>query len=373
MSVRNGKMKKLIIFNPGSALYGAEQGVRNLVKALGDDYAITVVTPEEGPLGEAIKKGPVPAEVISFPLAVVKKSFSPLYYLFFPVLFLINTIYFMRYIRRKGIDLVCTNSLFIAWASIMAAGSGKRHIWYIREMFDSNLLNTLCSWLLRKIPGEIICASCAVRETLLLPADTPVIYDPIDPERYTLFDRTAARNELCLPEGATVISCISRIHPSKGQYELLTSLYPLLKESENIRMIFVGDISPRTWRTRRYKKKMCSFIRNHSLDNVLYWGFRGDIDKILSASDICVFPFLRKEPFGIAVAEALSFGKITFFPHSGGPAEIAALFGRGEDFRPDSILAAVKNPPREDMPGGNLFIPEELSFSRYKEKIRSVF
>ncbi len=366
-------MKKLILFNPGSGLYGAEQGMLNILKALRDDYAITVVLPERGPVEQMIRETAPSTEIIRFPLALFRRSFSPLYYLSLPFIFLTGIIYFQRYIRRRKIDIICTNSLLIMFPAIIAAVTGKKHIWYIREMFSSKRLNKLCSRLLRDIPGKIICVSVAIKESLFLPENIPVIYDPIDSQRHTRFDTGRARKELSLPLSATIISCISRIHPSKGQYELLISLYPALKTRPDVLMLFVGDISLGTLRVRRYRKKIKTFIRTHSLDNVLFWGLRRDIDKILSASDICVFPFRRAEPFGIAIAEALSFGKTTFFPRCGGTKEIAAIFRRGEEFSIDDIMTALDRPRKDTAAAEELYIPEELSFSRYAEEIRSIF
>jgi len=38
-------MKKIIIFNPGFSVYGAERGLVNFVKAVKDEFVITVVLP----------------------------------------------------------------------------------------------------------------------------------------------------------------------------------------------------------------------------------------------------------------------------------------------------------------------------------------
>ena len=48
-------MKKVLIFNASSYIYGAERGLINLIKALGDSFQITVVLPESGPLEERLK------------------------------------------------------------------------------------------------------------------------------------------------------------------------------------------------------------------------------------------------------------------------------------------------------------------------------
>ena len=48
-------MKRILVFNAGSSLYGAERGVINFVKAIKDEYSITVVLPKKGPLEEKLK------------------------------------------------------------------------------------------------------------------------------------------------------------------------------------------------------------------------------------------------------------------------------------------------------------------------------
>jgi len=95
-------------------------------------------------------------------------------------------------------------------------------------------------------------------------------------------------------------------------------------------LLIAGDISYPDPKSTLYKRKIERVIKENRLNNVFLLGYHDDIDRILCMSDICVFPFLREEPFGIAVVEALAFGKQTFYPKAGGLREVYKIFGSGK-------------------------------------------
>jgi glycosyltransferase involved in cell wall biosynthesis len=201
-----------------------------------------------------------------------------------------------------------------------------------------------------------------------------VIYEPIDPSNYKLYDPPAVRQEFNFALDSFIIGVIARIHPAKGQYEFIKAMAEELRRDSKLFIIIAGDIVPRTLKNRLYKRKIENFIQQNQLKNVILLGFRDDIDKILSLCDICVYPFSRREPFGIAAAESLAFNKPTLFPKCGGLQEISDIFEKGEDFSikkvKDRIALLTKSPHR----GQSLIsIPNKLSFGNYKDAVHNVF
>lgn len=367
-------MKRIIIFNSGAFIYGAEKGLIHFIKALNNNFEITIALPHKGPLESKLKELFGNIHIKTLPLAILKSSLSPFYYINFFFFSIVNTIYFLSYVIRENIDIICTNNLLLIFPSIVAKLTKKRHIWFVREFLPVNSLNLILGRFITKFSNEIICQSETIKDKLSLISEGRVIYEPIDLGGYKIYEPKNAKRDLNLPLNSIIISIISRIHPCKGQYEFLKKFKNDLKKSDDIFLIIAGDTSLPTSKNRLYKRKIEEFIEKNHLKNVKLLGFREDIDKILSLSDICVFPFLREEPFGIAVTEALAFGKITFFPKRGGLKEVYKIFNRGEDFDAKKIVETIsflkKNPSRKP---AKLYIPDILSFQNYKNEIVSLF
>ena len=364
------KMKKILIFNPGNYLYGAERGLINLIKALSKKFEIICVIPKKGPLEEELKK--LNVKIIIFPLPVLIFSLSPIYYLKFLLFSLFSFLYFSFYVIKKNIDIIVTNSLLIYFSSLVAKITFKKHVWYIREFFFLSSLNYVLGEIVSALSDIIVVQSQAIKEKLFLSKKTYLIYEGIDEERFNFYDKFILRKEMGFPEDSIIVSIISRIHPEKGQLEFLKTYKRVIKEKKNLIILIVGEITPFTLKNKLYKKKIKKFIEKEGLKNVYLLGFRKDIDKILSLSDICVFPFLKEEPFGIAILEAIFYGKYVFFPFKGGAKEIKEIFKSRNIFELnelEKVIQKIKKPISEK----KLFLPKEFSFSFYESKINDLF
>ena len=362
-------MKKVIIFNASASLYGAERGLLNIIRALGGGFDITVVIPKNGPLAERIKKVSSSVNIMVFPLAVLTFSLSPLYFAKFIFLFFVDFFFFLFYINYNNIDIVSTNSLLLAFPALCARLLNKPHIWHIREVFPYTFVNYFLSCYIKVFSYRVICQSAFIKQKLHLKHRTNIVYEPLDKEDYGIYSYNEARRMLKLPLKATVVSVISRIHPAKGQYEFLLNSQELLHKNRNIVILIAGDMSISTFRNRRYKRKIEEFVRKHNLRNVVILGFIENIGLVLSATDICVFPFRRAEPFGIAAAEALACGLDSFYPFSGGLREVYDMFKEGKEFRIDEVIREIKDYNRFTRKTVVFNVPSRLSLMYYKNTI----
>ncbi len=363
-------MKRIIIFNSGSYLYGAERGLLNLVKSLSGCFHIICVIPQKGPLEESLKRINPKIRIKRFPFPILKFSLSPLYYLNYLFTSLVCIFVFSKYVTKNSIDIICTNNLLLIFPAIVARITSKKHIWYIREFFKYSSLNLIMRKIVEIGADIVICQSKTIKEKLGL-KQAKVIYEPIDEDQYKIYDRDKIRKEYGLYPQNIVISIISRIHPLKGQFECLKKLKNILDSRKDVFLLIVGDITPLSLKNIIYKVKIERFIKNNRLKNVIVLGFQKDISKILSLSDICIFPFLREEPFGIACMEALSFRKVVFFPERGGLKEIAEIFKTKGNLKIEEIEKIVKELPKT--PTYQLLIPHQIKFSNYKNNIISIF
>ncbi len=354
-------------------MYGAERGLLNFIKALGGNYEITVVLPNAGLLKEKLKVINRDIDIKIFPLPVLAAYWSPVYWIKTALLSIVNVIYFSFYVIFKKIDIICTNSLLLSFPGAVARITNKKHIWYVREFFRSGILNKICGIFVKFFSATVICQSEAIADKLYLKGKSNIIYEPLDTKNFKIYNCQSVRKEFKLSPSAKIITIISRIHPLKGQYEFIEKIKDILKIYPDLFLIIVGDISCLSPKSILYKRKMERVIKENRLNNVFFLGYRDDIDRILSMSDICVFPFLREEPFGIAVAEALAFGKKTFYPKSGGLREVYEMFGLGEDLTVEGVLEALSRLGSERFSGADkLYVPDALCFKTYKDKIADI-
>lgn len=362
-------MKKILIFNSGSFLYGAERGLLNIVKALKDRYEITVVLPERGPLLKFLYSYGVKIKI--FPLSILTFSLSPFYYLRYFVLTFIDIVYFSLYTHFNKIDLLYTNNSLIIFPSMVAVFLRKKHIWHIREFFHIQLVNRLIAALAKRSSSGIICQSKNIKNILFTNTETDisVIYEGLDPDQYNNYDKRQILPDM--PDDAVVLSVISRIHPLKGQYEFIKLMVELYKELERKTFVLiVGDISPPTLRNYIYKRRIKRFVKKNRLeDRILFLGFREDITRILSFSDICVFPFKRNEPFGLALLEALVFSGQVFLNFNPGSEEIAYFFkDRCKRLSPELLRETIN---KGRFGARQIYLPDIFSFKNYKRQTLS--
>ncbi|MCK4917196.1 MAG: glycosyltransferase [Candidatus Omnitrophica bacterium] len=368
-------MKKIIIFNASSFVYGAERGLLNLLKVLNRGFDIIVVLPNNGPIEEKIKNISDHINIKIFPLPILINTLSFFYWIKFLILLMVNLAYFSWYVIKNKIDLVYTNSSLLLSPSIIAKITRKIHFWHVREFFISKVLNFWIGTFIRIFSDTVICQSNTIRERLFLMEKGTVIYEPLDLNDYKIYNAKSIKKEFNIPDESIVITIISRIHPLKGQYEFIEGIKDIIKENKKLIILIVGDITPLTLKNRLYKNKIDQLIKANGLKNVKLLGFRDDISKLLSMTDICVFPFLREEPFGIAVTEALAFGKISFYTMEGGLKEVYEMYKEGKKYDIIKIIEEINSyriKPVNELEKG-IVIPKILSFSEYKKNISLIF
>jgi len=361
-------MKKIIIFNSGSSLYGSERGLISLVKALEGKYEIEIVLPCQGPLVDYfVKRG---QRVTLFPLSILSFSYAPLYYLYNISLFLINFIYFFIYISLNKFDVIYTNNALMFFPACIAFFLRKKHIWHIREFFPNDFINKFIARFAQITKSTIICQSDNIRTNIFglnSKDNISVIYEGLDINDYVLQENK--QRAFNLPEDVVRVTLISRVHPSKGHYEILQLMDEVFKiVKTKAVLLLVGDITNRNLRNCRYKRKLEKFITQHGLTGrVLFCGFKENIVSVLDSTDICVFPYQRNEPFGLALLEALVLSKAVLLQLNPGSKEIFRYFNKECK---ELTLINLKNEIEKGRRGVQTpLIPEIFSFQHYKSAI----
>lgn len=159
--------------------------------------------------------------------------------------------------------------------------------------------------------------ACSVKagKFLFRENDFSVIHNGIDVEKYGFNSNTRQidREKLLLND-KLVIGHVGMMTTEKNQIFLLDIMREIVKISQDVKLIMIGD-GPQMQEIRDEikKKELC--------DCVLLLGSRTDVDQLLNVMDVFVFPSLN-EGLGIAPIEAQVNGIPVIAAEEGVPREI---------------------------------------------------
>jgi glycosyltransferase involved in cell wall biosynthesis len=186
---------------------------------------------------------------------------------------------------------------------------------------------------------QLVAVSEAVRESALArlgvePARVVTIPDGIDTKAFTpasADERAAARRGLGLALDAEVVTIVGRLVALKGHASLLEAVGRLRATHPRVRLLVVGrgplEADLRAHTARLGLTEVASFL-----------GARGDVPRVLAASDVLAAPSLS-EGFGLAVVEAMAAGVSCVAARTGGLAEIVEHDASGLLVPPRDALA----------------------------------
>lgn len=122
-----------------------------------------------------------------------------------------------------------------------------------------------------------------------LPDDMVVVVpNGIDMERNRPgLDATSVRDEFSIPRDALVIGTVSRLHPRKGIEYFIDALGKVLPEYPDAKALIAGDGPMRGELEQRAGQLPCA-------DRIVFAGFRKDVNVVMNAMDIFVFPSLTE-------------------------------------------------------------------------------
>lgn len=163
------------------------------------------------------------------------------------------------------------------------------------------------------------------------------IAPPSEPSREEISaGRAALRAELDLPADALLVGMFARLNREKGQEDLLQAMLPILERDRRVGLVLAGRENPAH---NGVSESIARAAREHGVGaRVRLLGHRRDVPRLLDGLDIFAHPS-RREPFGLALLEAMAHGLPVVAWREGGPAEIVADGETGLLVPPGEIAA----------------------------------
>jgi glycosyltransferase involved in cell wall biosynthesis len=148
--------------------------------------------------------------------------------------------------------------------------------------------------------------------------------------------RAATRAELGLSPESTVLLSLGRLHPQKGQAELVRAAAGVHAQRPDVRLLIAGDGPERT--------RLEALVAALGLEDVVVLlGHRRDAGRLMDAADLFVFPsHLEGTPF--AMLEAMAHGLPVVAAAFGGVEEVVEDGETGvltPVGRPDELCSAI--------------------------------
>ena len=157
-------MRKVLLLNPTSDLYGANKVFLDVVNVLlSRNVELVAYVSYEGPMCDRLRD--LGVEVHIRRIGVIRRKYlNPVGLLNRIYFLLLSVIELTSEVRKRKIDVVYSNTTSVITGAILKAFLGKKitHLWHIHEIIDnSKLFNKLISSLMRYM-DQGICVSEAV-------------------------------------------------------------------------------------------------------------------------------------------------------------------------------------------------------------------
>jgi glycosyltransferase involved in cell wall biosynthesis len=323
MKKKQHKKNNILYTTPFAGMVGGGQwSLYYLIKNLNMDiFRPIVLCPAEGELAELMRSAG--AEVVCFDMGRIR-HLNP---------FVIKRL--ISLIKQRKIALVHTDSTTeTLYAGIAARVMQIPLIWHIRVSDNAWFLDRILSLL----STRLILVADAIKKRfswLCGSKKMSVIYNGIDLKEFDSFRiASSIREEFNISQSETLLACIGRLEPGKGQRYLIRAM----EKVNHAKLILLGRGD------NEYTKKLEKFCKRFNVfDRVIFTGHRTDIPSVLRDIDIVIFPTIKSEGFPRVILETMAAAKPVIATDVGGNKEAVINGSTGYIVPPkDSIALGIK-------------------------------
>ncbi|HXU82265.1 MAG TPA: glycosyltransferase family 4 protein, partial [Polyangia bacterium] len=255
----------------------------------------------------------------------------------------------VAHIRRRGIRIIHASDRprdAIACV-LLARAAGVRSVVHVHVKCDT--------WMGRGVrfafrsADAVIAISRHVERSFdtfsIPPARRHIVLNAIQPDDWDPgIDGRPVRDELRIPADAPVITCVARLFHWKGQDRLLRAFALVRQEFPAAHLLIVGAEDGLAGSDRpNFLAELKALAQELRLaDHVHFTGKRGDVPRLLAASDVFAMPSFE-EPFGLVYAEAMAMKRPVVALDNGGTPEVVDHGKSGLLSSPDDLPALAAN------------------------------
>lgn len=325
-------MINILYLHAGAEMYGADKVLLELITGLDKSiYNPVVVLPEKGPLCTELKRIGVDVTIVPYP--ILRRRYFNFKGL---VNYLIELKRYTKELRKiveaNKISLIHSNTLAVLEGWILAKELKIPHIWEVHEIIESPAFFNKFTCRLLKDTTLVVAVSQAVKQHLMnskmINNDlVRVIYNGVDSSRFRPgIDTSLLRNELSIPESASVVGMIGRVNSWKGQEDLVKAANHFMGEMKDAYLVIVGS----AFRGEEWRKEAlgADVARSPYADRMRVLDYRSDTEVLYNLFDVLVLPSIRPDPLPTVVLEAMSSGiPVVGYRHGG----ICEMVDEGEN------------------------------------------
>jgi glycosyltransferase involved in cell wall biosynthesis len=309
---RAGKSKITICHIISSAeIAGGERYLYDLVKNSNKSIRHSIILPYRGPFAQVLKESGISFDIIKLQHRNFIKSILSI----------------IRAIRIQEADIVHTHGYRANfYGGIVSFFKRVKHITTVHvSLLDYKDTPKLLRYLyiifeiiLSLKISKYVCVSRAMAEDMkkigIPQKKISIIPNGVDLTRfYPRRSGNVIKDEIGLNSDTVLIGTVGRLVPEKGQIFLIEALRQLQGKFKNLKCVFFGE------------GPLFEYLRNKALtlgvlNMCIFAGTRKDIERVYSELCLFVLPSIR-EPFGLALLEAMACCIPVLATESGGPLE----------------------------------------------------
>ncbi|MBD2081720.1 glycosyltransferase family 4 protein [Leptolyngbya sp. FACHB-17] len=362
---------RLLFFNAIGAIGGAERSLLTMLESLrklDPSIEIFLVVGTEGALIEAAEKLdvrviclPLPQSINRFGDSGARSQFSKLKLLFKAGIALPKFLNYLKQMRRTiqriQPDLIHSNSIktHILLASLPRVQAPI--VWHIHDFYQSRpLVAQILRWAQRSATGAIAVSNVVAKDAKRLLSHLPiqVIYNAVSV--CSIRDRSTQNQ--CVRIG--LVATFARW---KGHDVFLKAASQVVAQFPDVpvQFLIVGAPIYQTQGSQFSLLELQAEVNRLKIDRyVRFLGFQSEMADVYQSLDIVVHASTQPEPFGLVIAEAMTFGKAVIVSNAGGAAELVtpnedaiALPPGDVNALAQALIHLIQNPQKRQQLGQN--------------------
>ena len=331
-------MTTVLFTHPSAELYGSDRTLLQLVQHLGQqpDFRCVVALPRRGVLAAQLEAAGATVEIGELG-AALRSDLAPGRLPSFLRKASGGARFVEGLVAKYGADIVHTNTSVLVGAALGAHRSTAKHVWHVHEILDSPAWAArVMRMVIRRWSDLAVANSSATAQAMLdrRIERTEVVRNGVEPERMDgpFVDAAAVRRAHGLPGTGQLVVLPGRVNGWKGQGLLVEAAALCEGAGRSAHFVIAGDPPPGQG---HFGAALDQAIEDHGLGHrFTRVPFTDELPSLLAASDLCVVPSTRPEPFGLVAIEAMGVGTPVIAAGHGGLIEIVRHGQDGLHFLP---------------------------------------